>query len=41
MAFTEQQRQKIIKGFLDWCEKIGYSEIKIEIVKNHDEPTKE
>lgn len=36
MAYTDDQKETIINGFLDWCGKIGYSDpddpVKIEIV---------
>ncbi len=34
--YTDGQREKIIKGFLDWCEKIQYTDpdepVKVDIV---------
>jgi len=36
MPYTDNQKEAIINGFLDWCGKIGYSDpeepIKIDIV---------
>jgi hypothetical protein len=36
MAYTDEQKQRIINEFLNWCEKIGYSDpehpVQIDIV---------
>lgn len=36
MHYSEQQKEQIINRFIDWCEKIGYSDpddpVRIEIV---------
>jgi len=36
MQFTDSQKEKIINNFLDWCEKLGYSDpddpVRIDII---------